>query len=400
MSINTGEKTAKEDNPLTRTDVERLLREVGSSNRLDLSGRNLKGIDLAYLNLKGANLSGANLDDANLSGANLDDANLSGASWNEGTVFPGSMLLARMGVLLSGDEVPQDESFSTKDLIDEASLPSWMRAITTDEVLASRNPVPASASDVIDMDAPPSWIEKLAGKYRNLSGDTSETDLATVQKNSREATFTLRILEEPLSAQNLTAILTALTELSTKYWLIAKSRFADLIEYTQTHNGRFAEEAHAVITRVSYNSPFNMDWKVDLSAPSVAEALVTTIDGITQRQERLKKAKLETQAKALEIKEAEQKAEQGNHMALLEHEKQRLELEQRRLEVLEKQLEVQKKGIEYALEIAEKVFDTLHPGSDQATRAMAIQALLPNIIQLQSGKGLELILPTFPPNAE
>src|SRR2546429_4963554 len=98
-----------------------------------------------------------------------------------------------------------------------------------------------------------------------------------------------------------------------------------------------------------------MDWKVDISAPSVAEALVTTIDGITQRQERLEKAKLENQAKALEIREAEQKTEQDNQMALLEQEKQRLEVEARRLEVLEKQLEVQKKSIEYALEIAGKV---------------------------------------------
>jgi transcriptional regulator with XRE-family HTH domain len=205
-----------------------------------------------------------------------------------------------------------------------------------------------------------------------------------------------RITEEPLAAQNLLTCISALTELSTKYWLIAKGRFADLIEYTQTHNDRLAEEANIVVTRITYNSPMNMDWKVDLSAPSVAEALITTIDGITQRQVRLEKAKLEIQAKALEIKEDEQKSEHESQMALLEQEKQRLELEQRRLEVLEKRLEVQKKGIEYALEIAEKVVDTLHPGADQATRTMEIQALLPNLLQLQSVKGLELVLPTSP----
>jgi len=220
---------------------------------------------------------------------------------------------------------------------------------------------------------------------------TPPIDLPSTFRPPTHATSVLhiRISEEPLTAQNLATIVSTLTELSTKYWLIAKGRFSDLIEYTQTHNGRFAEEANVVITRVSYNSPFNMDWKVDLSAPSVAEALVTTIDGITQRRERLEKAKLENQAKAVEIKETEQKAEQENQMALLEQEKQRLELERRRLEVLEKQLEVQKKGIEYALEIAEKVVDTLHPGADPATRAMEIQALLPNLVQLQNGKGLE-----------
>jgi hypothetical protein len=331
-----------------------------------------------------------------LSGANLDGVNLSGASWNESTVFPVHSItepkLPAWLEALSSGEVPKDRSFSANNLIDVDSLPSWL----SESTIEAR----ASASTLIDADSPSSSMRESTTKHHYPWGDTYGTGFAAIQKNDREAAFTLRILEEPLSGQNLTTIITALTELSTKYWLIAKGRFADLIEYTQTHNGRFAEEAQILITRISYNSPFNMDWKVDISAPSVAEALVTTIDGITQRKERLEKAKLEIQAKALEIKEAEQKAEQENQTALLEQEKQRLELEQRRLEVLEKQLEVQKKGIEYALEIAGKVFDTLHPGSDSATRAMAIQALLPNIIQLQNGRGLELALPALPPSAE
>lgn len=175
-----------------------------------------------------------------------------------------------------------------------------------------------------------------------------DTDLTAATQIRVDSTEVLRIsiVEKPLTAQNLVMIISALTELTTKYWLIAKSRFSDLVEYTQTHNGRFAEEAQLVISNVSYNSPFNMDGKVDLSAPSVAEALVTTIDGITQRRERLEKARLENQAQVQQIKEAEQKSEQESQMALLEREKQRLEIEQRRLEVLEKQLEVQKKGIE------------------------------------------------------
>jgi hypothetical protein len=152
------------------------------------------------------------------------------------------------------------------------------------------------------------------------------------------STLHIQIIKEPLTAQNLLTIISALTELSTKYWLIVKGRYADLIEYTQTRSGLFAEEANVVITRVSYNSPFNMDWRVDLSAPSVADALITTIDGITQRQERLEQAKLENQAKAQEIKQAEQRAEQESQTTLLEQEKQRLEIERQRLEILEKQV--------------------------------------------------------------
>ena len=81
-------------------------------------------------------------------------------------------------------------------------------------------------------------------------------------------------------------------------------------------------------------------------------------------------------------------------MAVLEWEKQQIEIEQRRLELLEKQFEIQKKSIEFAMEIAAKMVDLLHPGADPATRAMEIQALLPDYVQLrQNGKGLELALP-------
>jgi hypothetical protein len=220
--------------------------------------------------------------------------------------------------------------------------------------------------------------------YPHLRGDI---DKVHVQEGIR-----IRITEDPLTAHNLTTIISALTELSTKYWLIAKGRFADLIEYTQTRNVRFAEEAHTVIARIRYNSPFNMDWRVEMSAPSVAEAIVTTIDGIAQIRLRLEKAQLETQAKAQEIEQASQKADQEQQMALIEQQKQELEVERQRLELLEKRLEVQKKGIEYALEIASKVVDILHADADLATRAMEIQVLLPNLIQLQSGVGLELAL--------
>jgi nucleoid DNA-binding protein len=210
---------------------------------------------------------------------------------------------------------------------------------------------------------------------------------------SKSTTLRISTREEmDLTAKDLLTLITALTELTTKYWLIAKERFADLIEYTQTHNERFVEESNTIVTRISHNSPFNIDWKVDLSAPSVAEALITTIEGIGQRQERLEKARLENKAKAQEIKEAEQKAEQEGKMALLEQEKQKLEIERSRLEILEKQLDLQKKSIEYALELAAKVIDTLHPGADAATRAMEIQTCLNNLIQLQGVRGLEVVL--------
>lgn len=223
-------------------------------------------------------------------------------------------------------------------------------------------------------------LQVVPQSYRKMFAEAVQDaygDVFMLRQVALNPIISMRIIQEPLTAQNLSTIISALTELSTKYWLIAKERFADLIEYTQTHNGHFAEEAQVVVTKITYNSPMNMDWKVDLSAPSVAEALVTTIDGITQVHKRLEKMELENQAKLLEIGQAEQRADHEQQIAKLEQEQRRLEVEQRRLEVLEKRLEVQKKGIEYALEIAARVVDTLNPNANSATRSMEIQALLP-----------------------
>ncbi len=209
----------------------------------------------------------------------------------------------------------------------------------------------------------------------------------------------LRIIEEPLTPQNLALILTALTELTTKLWLIEKHRFADLIEYTQTHDIRFANEAGTVITRVSYNSPFNFDWKVDFSAPSVAEAVMTVVDGLTQRKAHHEQSELENQEKAHKIKEAEQKLKQKQELAPLEREKKELELEKQRLEnekerqaLVERRLEMQKKQFVDALELAGKAVDIVYPNADADMRPLLIQTVMNNILQLLSATGLDLIL--------
>ncbi len=67
------------DTVVTRTDIVRLLQEVGSPEQLDVSGQNLRGIDLLNFNLKGANISHARICEANLCGANLSKADLHGA---------------------------------------------------------------------------------------------------------------------------------------------------------------------------------------------------------------------------------------------------------------------------------------------------------------------------------
>jgi len=58
------------DKLLTRGDVEALLK-VHSSNKLNLSERNLRGVNLSELDLSQANFNGADLSQARLNGADL-----------------------------------------------------------------------------------------------------------------------------------------------------------------------------------------------------------------------------------------------------------------------------------------------------------------------------------------
>jgi Tetratricopeptide repeat len=214
------------------------------------------------------------------------------------------------------------------------------------------------------------------------------------QEQPTESSIQVHILEEPLTLSTLTTAFSALTELSTKYWLIAHGRFADLLKYTQTHDERFVRETGITVGKVSHNSP--IDISINLSAKNVAEALTTTIDGIFQARSRLAEKELEVLAQAQALELATQRAEHEQQMAVLEHERQRLALEQQRVSILTQQLELQKKAVEYSLELAETAVNLLQPSLDPAARTMAVQAILPNILQLQQIAGLKIVLPTLP----
>ncbi|GHO76472.1 hypothetical protein KSD_42430 [Ktedonobacter sp. SOSP1-85] len=225
--------------------------------------------------------------------------------------------------------------------------------------------------------------------------DSRESFIKPAIPREHASVFRIRIVEDPLTPTTLISLLSAMTDLVTKCWLIGQGRFADLMEYTQTRDRRFVEETQLAFTRITYNSPFEAIFKVDLSAPSVAEGIKVAIDAITQIKHRIERAELENQEKAQELENVKQRAQQENASALLEKERQQLALERERLEILEKRLDVQKKGITYALEIAAQTVMVLHPGSDEQTKAMLMQALLPTILQLQNGKNLELSFPAL-----
>ena len=73
------QKTANAETAIMRTDVVRLLQEVGCPEQLDVSGQDVRGISLMNCNLRGANLSQARVCEANLCWAKLSKADLHGA---------------------------------------------------------------------------------------------------------------------------------------------------------------------------------------------------------------------------------------------------------------------------------------------------------------------------------
>src|SRR6266571_295985 len=79
MTMPMQQKTTNADTAVTRTDVLRLLQEVGCPEQLDVSGQDVQGISLMNCNLRRANLSQARVCEANLCGAKLSKADLHGA---------------------------------------------------------------------------------------------------------------------------------------------------------------------------------------------------------------------------------------------------------------------------------------------------------------------------------
>jgi hypothetical protein len=169
-----------------------------------------------------------------------------------------------------------------------------------------------------------------------------------------------------------------------------------------THSARFVEEANLVITDITHNSPFNFDLSFNLE--SAAKAAQIAIDSVSLAGVRKQEAELAIKAKELETKLKEQEAkstqkekEQARQLAAqkaeLERQRDLLEIEKQQLEIEKQRFELQANRISYALKTAGEMVDLMHPDLEAATKAMIVQSLVPNLLQLANGKGLELGLP-------
>ncbi len=365
---------------------------------MDLSESNLQDAhlsdaDLFLCNLRHANLSRATLDEAQIVRSNLDGANLFQASL-KGTDLSNSSL---MGANLS-------EAFLNDVSLIEANLNAAIFEKATLSAVNLKNAVllnsTLSDGSLYEVNISGAYIsqqEKQLLHARDVKGLDQVRIPVTFEAPKvvqyDPSIIQIRITEEPLTAQNVAAIISALTEFTTKCWLIAHGRFSDLIEYSQTNNRRFDKEANLIIIQVTYNSPFEI--KLSISPEAVAQAVKILIDAVVGAKDRKREAELKNKALAEEIERKQQEAEAARSR---KDQARQIQTQRELIDLYDKQLELRKKQIDltdYVFEKAPKLVDLLYPNADANTRAMASQTLIKNLLQLDQSEGLQRVLPTI-----
>jgi uncharacterized protein YjbI with pentapeptide repeats len=395
MSVPT--KVDQKDTPLTRGDVECLLQKAGSPDKLELIGLNLREINLVGFNLEGVNLSEANLFGAILSGANLSRAvlrntNLFGAVLSGVILSHAVLSCANLSkAILNIADLRQanlsEANFWGADLkqanlsqallyradLREANLfgaDLWGADLRNAKLFrADLRQADLREANLFEADLRQTILREVHLRGTDLKeiigADRPDKPKTTTVESS--STFRIRIVEEPLTPHNLTSSLSVVTDLFTRCWLMANRRFADLAEYTKTHDASFAKEAQLFITRITYNTLFDVSLYRDISLSNLTDAMKTIIAGIAQVKLQLEQGEQENQTQDREGAGQESKA------------------------ILLKQGSVIER--EYAIEIAAKAVALLHPNEDEETKALLIETLWPLLVELQHGKRLEFVLP-------
>jgi hypothetical protein len=152
---------------------------------------------------------------------------------------------------------------------------------------------------------------------------------------------------------------------------MGKRRFADLAEYTQTHDVRFSNEVGITIPWITYNSPLNFGLQLAQIVPGLADAFMTIVNGLTQR------------SVVKEKEEARQKAYNEQRAADINLKMMEVELRLRQWEAYYK--------IGATTDI-ETGITIMLPIEDEATKSILSQLALPTVLQLSNTKGLELDL--------
>ncbi|HEX2910413.1 MAG TPA: pentapeptide repeat-containing protein [Chloroflexia bacterium] len=390
---------------------------------------------LTEANLRGAILRNADLTDAHLTRARLDDADFSRAKL-AGAYF--------LGVNLSQQ---------LKETIANSGAIGLESTVFDPEVLTSHPPVDlrsrGGSADLrtrsLDNTGPLRAMPALTPPAPSTPSSVP-APLAPVSVTTEDSTIQVRIVEEPLTSQQLTRIISVLTELHSKCWLISQGRFVAVMDYVQTGNSELVREARLVISRLQYDRVAEIDLKVYPGIKEIIGALETAITSITQTPFALKEASLNEQANRLEkelkrlgmqlvytensapftpdsfypnnselpkeystngTEEWKGDLEKQKRLFELERERfklqndlerQKLELEKERLALQMERLAVEKNSLNYALQTAERMVDRLHPGVNSSIKGILSQALLPQLLQLQSLTEVEEIKVQNSPN--
>jgi uncharacterized protein YjbI with pentapeptide repeats len=360
-------------------------------NRPDLREANLSYANLSYADLHGANLSyaklsGANLHQAELSGANLSYAKLSGANLHQAELREANLSYANLSYAdLSGANL-RYAKLSYADL----SYADLSYADLSYAGLSEANLHGAELSEA----------NLLLADLHQAEVDISISELISrgaIIENpaSYTGSFRFRIIEDPLTASNLSLTLSALSELHTKFWLTAQGRFEDLINFTTTHNPDLARETALIIGKLSHNSPAEIDLKLDASPKGVAEALEKMLDTLYQAKSRKKKLDLENQKLAEEItrqqKLLESELADKDQDRRIKEQNALLELQERQFKLRQEIIQAQLKVMNEALDTAKKMVEILYPDADAASRGVYAQTYVKNILELNEVTGLEAL---------
>jgi hypothetical protein len=353
MSVDVSSLSGKGKRSLTRADVEELLRQAGSSERLRLAGENISGSNLSNLNLSRANLmkadlSGADLRGTDLSRVNLVRANLSGANLSDANLN---------GANLAG------ANLSRADL----SRADLSRADLSRANLSNANLTKIRIADT-KFSLGPELLENLKMTDALQESNQPEKEVGPALR--------MRIQEELLTVQHLSAMLNTFTSLYVKMWLLQQGRFDDFIHYTEHKDRRFEEEANLLIAELKYNSPADIKFRLDLSPKAIIEALQMLIDMITQAKLRREAVEEENRSKKLDNQLKEETIK-----------KERLNNADHTFETIQR---------------AAAMIEKLYPGLDEEKKDIVLQSLTKDILQLAGDKTLEvsLLLPPAGPQRQ
>jgi hypothetical protein len=183
-------------------------------------------------------------------------------------------------------------------------------------------------------------------QQRQYDQSVHDFSLSSLVVDREDGTTALQVSidQTPLIAQDFTTILSALTRLHAKGWLLQQGRAADVSRYEQTKDSRFVEEASLTIISLSHQSPALITLLTD---PALITGVVTSTVTLAVALQ-----------KVIDLVEKVWRKHQDEKLAK--------RMQQRN----------------FALEAAKVYVNTVCSSCDQVTKDKMIQAVVPDISEL------------------